>query len=90
MTDAEYLSLLKIQLQMLTDAVDPYLTHILDAAKEMISREGITADNSPEYVQIVLMQAAFLYNKRNTNEGEPRRLRYAKNNLLFAQKVNAE
>ena len=91
MTDAQILALFKLQIQILTDALDSYLDHILEARKDMISREGIVADmSSSEYIQILLMQAAYLYNKRDTGEGEPRALRFAKNNLLFSQKIQSE
>jgi len=90
MNDAELLTLLKLQLQILTDALDEYLSQVLNARKQMIRREGILADSSAEYIQIVLMQSAYLYNKRDTGEGEPRALRYAKNNLLFSQKIQSE
>ena len=87
MTDRQLLTLLKLQIQILTNDFDEYLTHIIDAAKEMVQREGIVLDTSAECGQVVVMQAAYLYNKRNTNEGEPRSLRYRKNNLLFSQKI---
>lgn len=87
MTDAQLLQLFKLQIQILTDAFDSYLQQILSAREDMIAREGIVADSSSEYYQILLMQAAYLYNKRDTGEGEPRSLRYRKNNLLFAQKI---
>ena len=91
MTDTELLSLFKQQIQILTDALDEYLTQVLNARKDMIRREGIVEDlSSSEYVQILLMQAAYLYNKRDTGEGEPRALRFAKNNLLFSQKIQSE
>lgn len=91
MTDAELLALFKLQIQILTDALDEYLTQVLNARMGMIRREGIVADmSSAEYVQILLMQAAYLYNKRDTGEGEPRALRFAKNNLLFSQKIQSE
>lgn len=88
MNDNELLTLFKYQIQIMTDVLDPLLTHTLNAAKQMVSREGIVDDGSVEYYQIVVMQAAYLYNRRDTNDGEPRQLRFAKNNLLFAQKVN--
>lgn len=91
MTDAELLILFKLQIQILTDALDEYLTQVLNARKGMIRREGIVEDlSSSEYIQILLMQAAYLYNKRDTGEGEPRALRFAKNNLLFSQKIQSE
>lgn len=91
MTDTELLTMLKLQLQILTDALDEYLEHLLEAAEGMIAREGITADrSSAEYCQILLMQARYLYDKRETGEGEPRSLRFRKNNLLFSQKIQEE
>lgn len=91
MTDLELLTLLKLQLQILTDALDVYLGHLLEAAEGMISREGIVPDrSSAEYIQVLLMQAQFLYDKRETGEGEPRSLRFRKNNLLFSQKIQEE
>ena len=88
MSVSELLSLFKLQIQILTDAFDSYLLTILEAAQDMMRREGITVDtSSPECVQVILMQASYLYDKRKTGEAEPRRLRYAKNNLLFSQKI---
>ena len=88
MSASELLSLFKLQIQILTDAFDSYLLTILEAAQDMMRREGITVDtSSPECVQVILMQASYLYDKRKTGEAEPRRLRYAKNNLLFSQKI---
>ena len=91
MTDAQILALFKLQIQILTDALDDYLNQVIDAREQMIRREGIEADaSSAEYIQVLLMQAAYLYNKRDTGEGEPRALRFAKNNLLFSQKIQSE
>lgn len=91
MTDLELLTLLKLQLQILTDALDSYLAYLLDARKELIQREGIVLDlSSQESVAVVLMEARYLYNKRDTGEGEPRALRWRKNNLLFSQKISEE
>ena len=88
MSASELLALFKLQIQILTDAFDTYLLTILEAAQDMMEREGIVVDtSSPECVQVILMQASYLYDKRKTGEAEPRRLRYAKNNLLFSQKI---
>ena len=90
MSDAELLTLFKLQIQILTDALDDYLSQILKAREGMLTREGISRDKSSyEYIQILLMEARYLYNKRDTAEGEPRALRWAKNNLLFSQKISA-
>lgn len=54
----------------------------------------------PEEVNVIVMQAAYFYRKRVSNgenyqtaafnpQGEPYMLRYAKNNLLFSQKMRS-
>ena len=89
MTDAEMLIVLKLQLQILTDALDSFLSHLISVARQMVATEGIIDDGSAEFDHIVIMQAQYLYNKRDTGDGEPRSLRYAKNNFLFSQKIQA-
>lgn len=91
MTDTELLTILKLNLQLITDALDSYLAFLIESAKEMITREGIVLDLATrESVNIVIMQASYLYNKRDTGEGEPPSLRWRKNNLLFSQKISED
>lgn len=87
MTPQERLLLLKLDLQLMTAAFDPLLTQQLEAAEEMIRREGIALTDSAEDDQLRIMYAAYLYRKRaEDNPAMPRMLRWALNNRLFGQK----
>lgn len=106
MTDAEKLSILKANLQLLTNTQDEYLTILLTAAKDAMTREGIAEDGSADYSVCQVDYAAYLFRKRaaSTNAatlgtgfapggGEtamPRFLRYQLNNILMSQKAGAE
>lgn len=103
MTDAEKLTILKTNLQLLTNTQDEYLTFLLTAAEAAITREGITDDDSADYSACQIDYAAYLYRKRaastqsstigtgfSPSGGEtamPRFLRYQLNNILMAQKA---
>ena len=106
MTDAEKLSILKMNLQLLTNTQDNFLTFLMKAAKAAMTREGISDDGSADYTACQIDYAAYLYRKRAANTaastvgtgfapsgGEtamPRFLRYQLNNILLAQKAGAE
>ena len=83
------LKLLKLDLQISTNAIDELLIQMLNAAHSFIEREGISLDDtSAEDTQLVVMYAAYLYRKRReTNVAMPRMLRWALNNRLFSQKA---
>lgn len=66
-----------------------YLTQAINAALDLIAREGITLTSSAEDVQLVEMYAAHLVRKRATTEAMPRMLRWALNNRLFSQKARS-
>jgi len=84
MTDAERLALLKIDLQLITDAFDSYLLQLLSAAREMIAREGVQLTASAEDEQLLRMYAAYLSRKRAEDApAMPRMLRWALNNRIF-------
>lgn len=91
MTKADLLVLLKADLNMLNidDKRTKQLLHLIDAAEQMIGREGIkfSCPYSAEDGSLIIMYAAYLYRKRITDEGMPRMLRWAMNNRLFAQKA---
>ena len=88
MSTQERVLILKLNLQLLTDAFDGYLQQLLEAAEQMIAREGITLTSSAEDEQLRVMYAAYLYRKRaEDNPPMPRMLRYALNNRLFSQKA---
>lgn len=94
------LTMLKADLQMLTDANDEYLGLLLKIAEAAMTREGIVNDESADYDACHIAYAAYLFRKRavSTNGsgpfaqsgGEtamPRFLRYMLNNLVMSQKI---
>ena len=88
MTSAERLSMLKIDLGIVTNAYDDRLAQYLVTAEAEIAREGAVYDNSMDFDNIIIMYAAWMWRRRDTGEGMPRMLRYALNNLVFQQKVS--
>ncbi len=91
MKDAERLALLKIDLQLMTNAFDDYLLALLGAAREMIAREGARLTESAEDEQLLRMYAAYLYRKRAEDKPDmPRMLRWALNNRIFSGKARED
>lgn len=89
MTNAEVLTLLKIDLQISATSLDTYLSTLIDAAHAFIEKEGITLNESAEDGLLVEMYAAYLYRKRReADAGMPRMLRWAMNNRLFGGQVD--
>lgn len=93
MTDAELLTMLKADVEIIAgnDTKDDYLTQLITAAKQYITREGATLDlGQMEDCNLVVMYAAWLYRKRAEDApAMPRMLRWALNNRIFGEKVNA-
>ncbi len=88
MTCDQLLIMLKSNLELVNSLHDEYLTQLLIAARQMITREGITLADTVEDGNLIVMYAAYLYRKRaDDNPVMPRMLRYALNNRLFSQKV---
>lgn len=88
MDKSEILTILKIDLQISSDALDVYLRGLIDAAEAFIMREGITLAQTAEDAQLIEMYAAYLYRKRRDTEAEmPRMLRWSLNNRLFGAKA---
>lgn len=91
MEKADVLELLKADLNFLTlsEERERHLSHLIDAAKGMMVREGASLSEpySAEEVQLLVMYAAHLFRKRATGEPMPRMLRWALNNQIFAQKA---
>lgn len=88
MTENDRLTLLKMDLQLLTGAFDGYLSQLLAAAREMIAREGVQLTDSAEDEQLLRMYAAYLYRKRAEDApAMPRMLRWALNNRIFSGKA---
>lgn len=85
------LTAVKVDLGITTTAYDTRLGQYIDAAKAAIEREGINInDESVEDGNMVVMYAAHLWRKRDTQEGMPKMLRWMMNNRLFSQKMNEE
>lgn len=94
MTQADLLTLLQADLNILSP--DPtrlaQLNHLIEAALQLISREGVTLQEpfSAEDGQLVVMYAAYLFRKRATGEAMPRMLRWALNNRVFSAKAGGQ
>ena len=88
MNKAAKLSLLKQDLQMLTNANDEYLDSLLDLAAKSITTEGvILIEDDIQCDLLVVQYAAYLFRKRAATEtAMPRFLRWQLNNMLFSQK----
>ena len=91
MTNETILAMLKVNLQIIAGNTlqDAYLQNLIETAKQMITREGITLADTIEDGNLVVMYAAYLYRKRADDAPVmPRMMRYALNNRLFSQKVS--
>ncbi len=88
MNESTMLQMLKIDLGITTTAYDERLLQYLTSAKDAITKEGIILDDSViSDGNLVVMYAAWMWRKRDTNEGMPRMLRWQLNNRLFGEKV---
>lgn len=91
MTDAEILTVLKIDLQVSSAALDVYLEPLISAAKDYITTEGIHLSDSYSDSMLVEMYAAYLYRRRREENAQmPRMLRWALNNRLMQQRGSAD
>ena len=92
MADKDWeLSMLKQDLKIVSDKIDPFLEHLMSAAEEYIEAEGIRLGDTPGDRELVVMYAACL--SRQGSEAAPvmpRTLRWALNNRLFWQKSREE
>lgn len=88
MTDVELLSMVKLNLAIIGDTWNEYLTNLIAVSKKAIAREGITLNDSDiEDCNMVVMYTAYLYRKRAEDTAAmPRMLRYALNNRIFSEK----
>ena len=90
MTAADILTMTKLNLEIpaTNTLFDTYISNLITAAQQMITREGITLTDTVEDGNLIVMYAAYLYRKRADDAPQmPRMLRYALNNRLFSQKV---
>ena len=86
MTNEEKLTILKHDLQILTDIHDDYLRGLLDTALALIAREGVTLEDTVEDNSLQIMYAAYLYRHRAESDNTmPRMLRFALNNRIFGR-----
>lgn len=84
MTNEKKLTILKHDLQILTDIHDDYLRGLLDTALALIAREGVTLSDTVEDNSLQIMYAAYLYRHRaESDNAMPRMLRFALNNRIF-------
>lgn len=90
MDDNTKLTALKVDLGITTTAYDDRLGQYLQAARAAIETEGINLTESVSDGNLVVMYAAHLWRKRDTQEGMPRMLRWMMNNRLFSQKMTEE
>ena len=69
--------------------IDTRLTQLLQAAEKYIIAEGATTLNRSNIddAQLIVMYAAWLWRRRDTQDGMPRMIRYAINNRVFAEKM---
>lgn len=89
MSENTMLEMLKIDLGITTVVYDSRLYQYLTSAREAITIEGITIDDtSVADCNLIVMYAAWLWRKRDTAEGMPRMLRWQLNNRLFSEKVD--
>lgn len=91
MTKDDILTILMANLDILqaSDERLVFLNHLIDSAIAFIEREGVSF-SSPYSIEdgtLIVMYASYLFNKRKTDEGMPRMLRWALNNRLFSQKM---
>ena len=87
MTDADKVTMLKVDLGITTTAYDERLENYLQTARKMIAREGVVLtsgeDETVDDINLNIMYAAWLWRKRDTGEGMPRMLRWELNNRVF-------
>lgn len=84
----QLLSMLKVDLGIMTTAYDDRLLQYIESAQTEITRQGATLDlDAVGDMQLVVMYAAWTWRRRDTGEGMPRMLRYALNNRIFAEKA---
>ena len=92
MTDEQLLTMLKIDIGFTSSGatkIDTRLTQLLQAAEKYIIAEGATTLNRSNIddAQLIVMYAAWLWRRRDTQDGMPRMIRYAINNRVFAEKM---
>ena len=91
MTDQEKLTILKKDLQMLTNSNDDYLKILMQQAKAQIEREGVDTSDGIEGDMAVIQYAACLFRKRASGDTVmPRYLRLQLNNMKVGKAGKGE
>lgn len=90
MTDRDILTLVKANLGITRTAWDDYLLALIGAAKQMITREGVTISDTLEDTNLIVMYTSYLWRKRAEDAPMPRMLRWALNNRIMSEKAVAE
>ena len=91
MTEQERLTILKKDLQMLTNSNDDYLKILLKQAEAQVKREGIDISVGIEGDMAVIEYAAHLYRKRASKDtAMPRYLRLQLNNMKISKAGKGE
>lgn len=92
LSDSDLLTMLKVDLGFTSSGqsrVDTRLAQLLQVAEKEIIREGAeTLDKTQiDDAQLIVMYAAYLWRKRDSQDGMPRMVRYAINNRVFSEKM---
>lgn len=92
MTDQDLLTMLKVDLGFISNGetrIDTRLAQLLKIAEAEIKKEGATTLDKAQIddAQLIVMYAAWLWRKRDTQEDMPRMVRYALNNRVFSEKM---
>ena len=92
MTDQDLLTMLKVDLGFTSNGqtrIDTRLSQLLKAAEAEIIKEGATSLNKAQIddAQLIVMYAAWLWRRRDTQDGMPRMVRYQLNNRVFHDKM---
>jgi len=95
MTDQDLLTMLKVDLGFISNGetrIDTRLSQLLRVAEAEIKKEGATTLNKAQIddAQLIVMYAAWLWRKRDTQEDMPRMVRYALNNRVFSEKMGGD
>ena len=92
MTDQDLLTMLKVDLGFTSNGqtrIDIRLAQLLQSAEAEIIREGATSLDKTRIddAQLIVMYAAWLWRRRDTQDGMPRMVRYQLNNRVFHDKM---
>lgn len=83
------LSMLKTDIGITATAYDERLKQYIQTAYKNIKAEGVQTLNveDVEDAQLVVMYAAWMWRRRDSEDGMPRMVRYALNNRVLGEKA---